>query len=156
MPVVAGTEQVIRTRLPLDAGVFFLGRSAVIECPHYFQDRTQIAKQNIASPPAGQLLPLLKDIFFQVADVAWGNAFPAGGRDYLIVRNTNPSVTRTAIVRSIAEPQFLRTGDVQIVADPGCDVWFGPIGTIGFKQNDGNIWINADCVDIEFAILTFN
>jgi hypothetical protein len=130
-------------------------KSAIFECAHFFQNRTQIDKQAMSAPAQFGSAISLAVVDWQAADVPFGNAFVASNKDYLFVRNTHVSLSRTVTIRSVAETGFGRTGDIVLAIPASTTLMFGPIAKAGWMQADGSVYVDAQTSEVHLVAVTF-
>ena len=115
--------------------------------------RTDLTPVEIVGPyPSLQPTALSLDHAFAAADVANGNQFAASGDDILLVKNNGGAAAYYFTITS-KEDELNRTGDIDQY-DVGIDLYSAfKIKNKGWRQSDGNIYLDAENVAIEFAIL---
>lgn len=89
---------------------------------------------------------------FTAADTGNLNSFPCSGKDLVIAYNSG-NATHHITITSVADP-FGRTGDVAseaIIA--GAHRVFGPFFASGWRESDGNIYLQADDASVQFAVI---
>jgi hypothetical protein len=86
--------------------------------------------------------------------VADKTQFVASGKDLVIAQNTG-ATAHTVTISSVANPKDGRTGDVAAYSiDAGEIAVFGPFSREGWLQADGNIYLEANHVEIKFGVIT--
>jgi hypothetical protein len=100
-------------------------------------------------PPAADSL----DVVFTAADVANKNQFKLETGDIVLAWNTHATTTYTVTLTSIADDKN-RQGDVTAYSLAAGDVMvFGPLQQKGWRQTDGNMYLEASNAAVKFAIL---
>lgn len=92
------------------------------------------------------------DYTYAVGDTVNNNSFPATGRELLLIENVNVGA-QTVTFLSVADT-FKRTADITAYSVGPSEFavfWFGSI--TGWKQTDGNIYINPGHADVKMAVL---
>ena len=115
--------------------------------------RTALTVQTPKGPFPGTVAATDLDYTYAAADVGNMNEFPHTGRELILVRNTDGAAPHNISLTSAPDPQK-RSADITTyaVALNGFSVfWAGDI--IGWRQTDGNFYLEADDVQIEFAIV---
>ncbi len=115
--------------------------------------RTAITVQTPKGPFPGTVAATDLDYTYSAADVANKNQFPHTGREFILVRNTDAVAAHTIGLTSVPDPQK-RSADItaySLVLSGFSMFWAGDI--IGWRQTDGNFYLEADDVQIEFAIV---
>lgn len=93
------------------------------------------------------------DFAWEAGDVANNNQFASTGKELILVRNDDVGAQTFTIV-SIADPQLKRTGDVtDYSVGAGEYAIFGPVEAKGWRQTDGNVYINPSDANLFFAII---
>ncbi len=116
--------------------------------------RTALTVQTPKGPFPGTVAATDLDYTYTAADVANKNQFPHTGREFIMVRNTDGAAPHNITLTSFNDPQK-RPQDITTyaVALSGFSMfWAGDI--IGWRQTDGNFYLEADDLQIEFAIVT--
>ena len=85
------------------------------------------------------------------ADVANKNMFVAGSSDLIVAINTGGS-PYTVSVTSVADA-FGRTKDIATYSLAAAEIALIQIAPPGWKQSDGNIYLEASNVAVKFAIV---
>ena len=115
--------------------------------------RTALTVQTPKGPFPGTVVATDLDYTYTAADVPNKNEFPLTGREMILVRNVDGVAPHNIGLTSAADPQK-RTADITsyAVALDGFSIfWAGDI--IGWRQTDGNFYLEADDAQIEFAIV---
>ncbi len=73
------------------------------------------------------------------------------GGELLIARNTDTSA-HTITIESVEDP-FGRKSDVSYSIPARSFAAFGPFSSIGWRQNDGKLYFNADDSAVQFTVL---
>lgn len=115
--------------------------------------RTPLTVQTPKGPFPGTVAATDLDYTYTAADVANKNEFPFTGREIILVRNVDGAAPHNLALTSVPDPQK-RSADITayaIALDGFSVFWAGDI--IGWRQTDGNFYLEADDVNIEFAIV---
>lgn len=81
-----------------------------------------------------------------------GDQFVSSGNDLVIVTNTG-SVDRTILFSSVSDP-FGRTKDIgAYTLSAGEFARFGPFQVTGWRQTDGNIYLESDHIEVEVLVI---
>jgi len=115
--------------------------------------RTDLTPVDTVGPyPSLQPTALSLDYAFVAADVGNGNQFAASGDDLLLVKNNGGASPYYFTITS-KEDELNRTGDITEY-DVGIDLYSAfRLKNKGWRQADGKIYLDAENVAIEFAIL---
>ena len=73
------------------------------------------------------------------------------GQELVICRNTD-SVPHVVTIEGVEDP-FGRTITVAYTIPARDFAAFGPFEPVGWRQNDGNLYLNADDSSVQFAVL---
>lgn len=93
------------------------------------------------------------DVVFTAADVANKNQFKLETGDVILAWNTHATTAYTVTLTSIADEKN-RTGDVTAYSLAAGDIMvFGPLQQKGWRQTDGNMYLEASNASVKFAIL---
>lgn len=93
------------------------------------------------------------DAVFAAADVANKNQWLPTGKDLLIAWNSGAS-PYTISLTSAADPQG-RTGDIAPYSLAAADIAvIGPIGSVGWVQSDGYVYVEASNAAVKFAVIS--
>jgi len=87
---------------------------------------------------------------FTAGDATDGNSVTLTGRYIVYAKNTG-GTNQTVLIRSSADVHG-RFDDKEITVVPGAIARFDGIGSAGFRQADGCLWIDVSSSDIELAI----
>lgn len=112
---------------------------------------------NKTTPLGGfPILPLAADsidIVWTAADVGNKNQFKLEAGDIVLAWNTHATTAYTITLTSITDERN-RTGDVTAYSLAAGDIGvFGPLEQKGWKQTDGNFYLEASNAAVKFAIL---
>lgn len=90
---------------------------------------------------------------FTAADVANGNSFAASGDELILVQNTDTGAHHYS-VSSVADV-LGRTKDLTSVSIAAGAIHALPkLPNDGWRQSDGNIYVNGDDATVKFAVLS--
>lgn len=94
------------------------------------------------------------DITMAATVVADKTQFVASGKDMVIIQNTGAS-PHTFTITSVAAGLNKRTGDITSYSlGAGELASFGPVEREGWMQSDGNVYLEADHIEIKFGVIT--
>lgn len=80
--------------------------------------------------------------------------FALTGREVILIHNTGAS-SRTYTITSVADPFTGRSGDVSAVSiAAGAIHCIGPMGPDGWRQTDGNLYLEANNAEVKFGVYT--
>lgn len=115
--------------------------------------RTSLTKTTpLGGFPSLPLTATTADIVFTAADVANKNQFKLEAGDIVIANNSGAS-PYTVTLTSVNDERN-RTGDVAAYSlAAGVISVFGPFELKGWKQTDGNFYLEASNASVKFAIL---
>ncbi len=115
--------------------------------------RADLTPVDIVGPyPGLPVTALSLDYAFVAADVGNGNQFAGSGEDILLVRNNGGASPFYFTATSKADA-LNRTGDVTQY-DVGINLFSAfKFKNLGWRQADGKIYLDAENVAIEFAVL---
>lgn len=87
------------------------------------------------------------------ADTVNKEQFALTGREVLIIQNTGASAY-TYTITSVADP-YNRTGHItaQSIAAGAIHV-IGPLGLEGWRQTDGNLYLEANNAAVKYGVIT--
>lgn len=106
----------------------------------------------IAMPGPYAIAP--STLAWTAADVAEGNQFASTGKEILLARNADVTNPHNVTITSTPEPVTGRTGHITNYSIPASEFRvFQLFPVVGWKQNDGFIYVTADSAQIEFAVL---
>lgn len=92
------------------------------------------------------------DLTFAATDLANGNQFASTGKEVIVVRNDDAS-SQSITLKSVNDP-YGRSGDLVKAIAANAYAMIGPVSDIGWKQTDGNIYIDTTDVDLMIAVIT--
>ena len=105
----------------------------------------------ISAPGAYAAAPV--ELVFTAADDVDKNQFPLTGRELIVARNSGAVADHTITITSKAN-EYGRTRNITaFTISPGEYFMFGPVLTPGWLQADGQLYLEADDAEIEFAII---
>jgi len=114
--------------------------------------RTTLTPQNPPGAYPGTIAANAADMTFAAADVANKNQFAATGKELLVVRNDNVGA-QTVTINSVVDT-FKRTGDITAYSLGASEyAFFGPFPVGGWRQTDGNLYLEGSHADIKFAVI---
>jgi hypothetical protein len=91
------------------------------------------------------------DMVMTAADVANLNQFVAAGKDVVVAFNSGGSAYTVTITSA---PLNGRTGDITTYSiGAGEFAVFGPFATLGWKQTDGYVYLQASNAAVKFGVL---
>ncbi|MDP9326498.1 MAG: hypothetical protein M3O87_08205 [Candidatus Dormibacteraeota bacterium] len=106
----------------------------------------------LGSTPVLPLVALSAAMALTAADIANGNSVPSTGRELIIVQNSD-AAPQTVTVASVVD-RLNRTGDITAYSIPiGAFAVLGPFKTEGWRQADGNLYLNASTATVKFAVI---
>ena len=112
--------------------------------------KTAASGSNPTLQPAANSL----DVTMAATVVADKTQFVASGKDLIIIQNTG-ATAHTFTITSTADPKNNRTGDITAYSlDAGEIAHFGPAYRDGWVQSDGNIYLEANHIEIKFGVIT--
>lgn len=115
--------------------------------------RTALTVQTPKGPFPGLVAANDLDYTYVAADVANKNQFPLTGREMIYMRNVDGTTPHNVTLTSVNDPQK-RVRDITtyaIALSGFAQFWAGSV--VGWRQTDGNFYLEADDVQIEFAIV---
>lgn len=86
------------------------------------------------------------------ADTVNKEQFALTGKEIVVVQNTD-TVSRTYTINSVADP-YGRTGDITAASIAAGAIHVLMPGTIGWKQTDGMLYLEASNALVKFGVLT--
>lgn len=116
--------------------------------------RTALTPVTPKGPYPGTVAADDLDFSFAAADVVNMNDFLFTGRELILVRNTDGAAAHTITLTSANDP-FNRLGTIasySVGANEFAAFWAGKL--LGWDQAGGKFHLQADHVNIQFAILT--
>lgn len=114
--------------------------------------RTALTPQSPPGAYPGTIAANAADLSFAAADVANKNQVALTGKEMLIVRNDNAGA-QTVTINSVAD-SYARTGDITAYSiGAGEYAFFGPFPVAGWRQTDGNLYLEGSHADIKFAVI---
>lgn len=87
------------------------------------------------------------------ADTTNKEQFAVSDGDVILVQNTGGS-TYTYTVKSVADPIYGRTGDVNAVSIAAGAIHAVRVGVEGWRQTDGYVYLEANNAAVKWGILT--
>jgi len=109
----------------------------------------------IITPPGtnpGTIAAGAADFVWTAADVANKNQIPHTGKELILVNNTD-AAAQTVTITSVSD-DFNRTGDITAYSlDVGDYAVFGPFEIPGWRQTDGNLYLEAAAATVKFAVI---
>lgn len=112
--------------------------------------RTTLTVQQLSGPYPDPLN--LDTLAFAAADVPNKNDFVFQGNEIIIARNTSGAATRNVTLTSVKDA-LKRTGDVTKAITLGTFAIFQASKLEGWQQADGRFYLEADNVEVTFAIV---
>jgi hypothetical protein len=106
----------------------------------------------VAAP--GSYAALGAAISFVAGDVSNGNQFVPSGKDLVIVRNEHSYTAYNITFQSSNDP-FGRKGNIVESVVAGTTKIFGPFSLLGWRQNDGYFYLDAEDNDLKIAVVSF-
>lgn len=116
--------------------------------PRVTVTKTAVQGPYVALPVVADSL----DVALLAADVANKNQFAPTGDDILIVQNSGAS-PYTFTISSVADA-LKRTGDVGPYTIAAGEIAAYRIKIDGWKQSDGNVYIEASNAAVKFAVIS--
>ena len=114
--------------------------------------RTALTVQDVPGKYPGSIGVNAADFTWAAADIVDQNSFPCTGREIVLVRNDNVG-PQTVTINSVADP-YKRTQDVTAYSvGIGEYAFFGPFPVVGWRQADGNVYLEASAADVFFAVV---
>lgn len=114
--------------------------------------RTALTPTDVVGPYEGTPSADDLDFAFTAGDAVNGNEFPSTGREVIVAQNVGAGAADFTI-SSVADG-FGRTQDISAYSlAAGEFAAIGPMDVRGWRQTDGNIYLDVSAADIEFAIL---
>ena len=114
--------------------------------------RTSLTVINPKGPHPGTISANDLDFSFTSADLSNKNSFTMTGRELILARNVN-SGAQTITLTSVADPQN-RLGTIttySVGASEFAMFWAGDI--LGWRQSDGEFYLEGSHADIKFAVV---
>jgi len=115
--------------------------------------RTTLTKSTLKGPfPSLPVTALSLNLTMTAADAANKNQFAPSGHDLILAWNSGAS-PRTVTLTSAVNPQN-RTGDITTYALAAGEIAaLGPIGTLGWVQADGYVYLEASNAEVKFGVI---
>ena len=113
--------------------------------------RTALTVQTLTGPYPATLL--MDTLTWTAADLANKNSVVFTGKEIIIARNDDAG-EKNVIITSIADPQK-RVGNITKAMATGTYAIFLASALTGFIQADGLLYLEADDVEIFFAVVRF-
>lgn len=88
----------------------------------------------------------------QAGDAANGNQFAMVGGEFIILQNSG-GTPRVVTLSSVADA-YGRTKDISETLAAGAFAVYGPFLPAGWKQTDGNFYLNVAHADVKIAVLS--
>lgn len=104
----------------------------------------------VVLPKPYDMVPLA--LPFVAADAVNFNSFPHTGKQVLIAFNSDVAV-HNVTAHSVADSHE-RVGDSVLAVPAGEYVVFQEFPADGWRQADGNIWVDADNAAVKLAVIT--
>lgn len=117
--------------------------------------RTALTAQVPLGPyPTLPLAALAAALTWAAVDNVNGNSVKSTGRELVLVNNTDVAA-QTVTFASVASSPFNRTGDITTYSIPASGfAMFGPFAVDGWRQSDGNLYINATSANVKVAVIS--
>lgn len=115
--------------------------------------RTALTVITPKGPHPGTVAAEDLDISFTAGDAVNGNSFPHTGKELLLVRNVHGTTAQTFTIDSVDDP-YKRQSDIEAYSlgfGEYAAFWMGAV--TGWRQTDGNVYLDVSTADIQFAVV---
>jgi hypothetical protein len=89
---------------------------------------------------------------FAAADAVNKNSFTSTGTEVVIAYNSSDAADATVTITSVAD-NLGRTKDATKLVAKGAYHMFGPIATPGWRQANGQVYLEASDAAVKFAVI---
>lgn len=114
-----------------------------------------MARQTLAKTTApGAYAGEWTAVTFTAANPTDKEQFALTGREIVLIRNTSADTPYYVTITSVDDPFGRSEHITQIDIAFGATVVWGPTALEGWRQSDGNLYLEAENADIEYAVIT--
>lgn len=94
------------------------------------------------------------DVTWTAADSTDKEQFALTGRELVLIRNTSEDTPYYVTITSVDDPTGRSRHISQVDIPFGDTVAWGPTAVDGWRQTDGNLYLEAENAAIEYAVIT--